>query len=169
MPRYPERLELRSASWAGPELSYRPPTPYPYMEYKRSRSLSYDTYSTRSRVPTTRYSSVDGARHKYGDDTQRKIDAQNAKIARRPRQSSRHSYYTAQAPKRVRFALPNRRRSYDPADCYAPKRARFALPMRMPTQRKMDERDALAWEFAKLSVRDSASDRRTCSRCGQRL
>lgn len=149
MPRYPEKLEVRSASWAGPDLSYRPPTPYPNMEYK-SRFPSFDTFSTRYRAPRTRYSYMD-ARHKHGDDIQRKVDAHNAKIARRPRLASRLSY--------------------DPAEFHAPKRVRFALPRRMPTQRKkIDEQDALAWEFAKLNIRDTASsDKRRCSRCGQRL
>ncbi|KAH8909464.1 hypothetical protein BR93DRAFT_924443 [Coniochaeta sp. PMI_546] len=153
MPRYPEKLHVRSASWTGPDLSYRPPTPYPNMDFK-SRFPSFDMHSTRIRTPRARYSHVDAGRYKYDDAVQRSIDAQNARIARRPRQA----------------------RYYDPAERHASKRVRFTLPKRvrfdMPTQRKnTDEQDALAWEFAKLSIRESdrGPDRGRCSRCGQRL
>src|SRR6266699_6141636 len=78
---------------------------------------------------------------------QSRIDVQNAKIAARrtPPQHSEQRPSGASGLKRVRFVLPKRS--------------------------DREERDVLAWELAKLGIRDPlpGSDRRRCGRCGQTL
>lgn len=150
MPRfmYPEKLRLSSP--AGQDAGYRPPTPYPTFERHSAESSSHERLSTNSR--STRrsprfYSYVDVTRYKYDDDIRRKVNEQNAKIERRPRDTYGRQFDSQrEAPKRVRFTVPARRRD-------------------------MDEADALAWEFAKLSYRgrEPRSLKGRCSRCGQRL
>ena len=142
MHRYPERLHL--AAWPGPERGYRPPTPYPDFEEPKLRSRYYETAPAESRA---RHRYVDAARYRYGEDLQRQIDKQNAKIAGRPpRAQGRYFEPEQSVPKRVRFSLPTLRRD-------------------------RDERDNLAREFAKLGIRDpyAGPDGRRCSRCGQKL
>jgi len=145
MSRRPGRL--RPATWSGPELGYRPPTPYhPGFEEWSFRPPSYKRPSSNSRAPWRSYRHVEAARYIYDEDFQRQIDEQNAKIARRsPLGRGGHDEQKRSAPKRVRFALPAPRIEVD--------------------------EDSLAWEFAKLSIRDPTAPigMEVCSRCGQKI
>jgi hypothetical protein len=157
MPRYPEKIRLSGS--AGLEPGYRPPTPYPIFERAQMPSYGIPSANPRSTRRSSRsYSYINATRYRYDDDIQRKIDEQNANIAKRPRQFDSHR----DGPKRVRSVL---RKGVGSA---VPKSVRFSLPVR---RRDMDEEEALAWEFAKLSIRepDSRAGRRRCSRCGQKL
>ncbi|KAK4096886.1 hypothetical protein N658DRAFT_562146 [Parathielavia hyrcaniae] len=109
MHRYPKRLHF--AAWPGPERSYRPPTPRSYYEKPKPQSRYSDQH-------------VDAASYLYTKELERRIDEQNARIARR-----RHFELEQPVQKRVRSLLTTSRRDED-------------------------ERDGLAREFAKLSIRD---------------
>ncbi|KAL2156669.1 hypothetical protein VTH82DRAFT_1414 [Thermothelomyces myriococcoides] len=143
MYRNPERLY--PTAWAGAEGGYRPPTPYPGFEDPEFQSQFYEMPPADSWVQRRR--PISAARYRYSEILQRRIDEQNAKIARRtPRASGRSFEPKLSASKRVRFSLPALRRD-------------------------KDELDDLVRELAKLSIWDVdvGPGRRRCSRCGQRL
>ena len=141
MYKHPEKLRPVIWSWAGPDRG-RPRSPSPYPVHKKhGRAPRLERRPAASRPPRRSYRYVDA---QFDEDVQRQIDQQNARIAKR-----------APAPRHIAES----KRSLE-------KRVRFALPV---SRSDADREDALAWEFAKLSIydRDSGSGRRRCSRCGQ--
>ena len=164
----PRRLERVLTAWDDPVLGDRPPTPHPAFESRSVRRSGPRDQRDNAFGPGPRsfYRYVEVTYHDRDKSTQSRIDAQNAKIAARPA-PRRHPEQRPSGPKRVRFVLPKRRSDREERRSDREERRSD----REERRSDREERDVLAWELAKLGIRDPlpGSDRRRCSRCGQTL